>query len=892
MLRYYIAQFSPLIEVIKLSDKYNDSKEIFQKIAINLKKEEIAKDKVIFYNGQIGKTFYIILEGEVSILIPCEYTVKISIEKYYEYLQHLYKFREYELLRLSFESNKNIVDNIDYQFGDIIKSFDYCLDKTLPFNCELEEISAESYIERFSLFKEKRKENEKSNKKIKNKLFNAELDSEIKNNDSENKNNDSENKINDSENKNNDSDNENIKLENTKNNNEKSNLSNFSINFQNKIKINIKHKNKLRKYKKKYNFTLWEYVEVTKLGEGKCFGEIALQREKNKRTATIITLTDCLFGILQKDEYQQFMKKMMENARRNNIERLLNTKLFYGITYTSFDARLFNYFIFSKEKKGNYFFKQGEKRTQLLYIKKGEIQLEITATCKQLDNIILLIGGNPFNNSLNNLIKDNQRIKEYINIPKKFNISIFSKGDIIGTDELVHLNYNSINSENISAMEPIDNNSFFNNLQENTFLFNAKYLTNSDVFKLDMNFLKNMLKDSTIKNNYNKMLKDKKERLIERLLNIKTNTILQYFNLISDSKTITNNINDLNEKKKFIYFRNNKKIINNNHIIWPKNLNSIDYQNSRINKNRMNHINNLINSRLNTKCNFVSNDISKIKCKSKTKEFFYQEQNNKLNNDSLEIKERALLTSYMNNNKFKMKLAKKLLSNKNNSLHKTQSEGKIKLNKEKLNGNYSNNIDLNKFSGIKTNLKFRNIFSNLNNNKIVKTCEGNMSKNNSNEKISNNKSYKTFFPMKKSKKININNIAFNSFKNTELKFINYKKIPKLLMNNALIYNTVIDKIIQSKKILIPPPLLTNHKENETIDINFRDNETNSTKTFNHLDVLAFDNILNEIKNNKIKNKKGKHFSPNFQISKLKNKFNNNPLPRTGSYFFMKRNNKF
>ena len=81
-------------------------------------------------------------------------------------------------------------------------------------------------------------------------------------------------------------------------------------------------------------------------------------------------------------------------------------------------------------------------------------------------------------------------------------------------------------------------------------------------------------------------------------------------------------------------------------------------------------------------------------------------------------------------------------------------------------------------------------------------------------------------------------------------------------------------------------------ENETIDINFRDNETNSTKTFNHLDVLAFDNILNEIKNNKIKNKKGKHFSPNFQISKLKNKFNNNPLPRTGSYFFMKRNNKF
>ena len=80
----------------------------------------------------------------------------------------------------------------------------------------------------------------------------------------------------------------------------------------------------------------------------------------------------------------------MEKTRRNNIERLLNTKLFYGVNYHTFDTKLYNYFIFTKERKGDFMFKRGDKRTTLYYIKKGEIQLEINATCKQLDDIIML----------------------------------------------------------------------------------------------------------------------------------------------------------------------------------------------------------------------------------------------------------------------------------------------------------------------------------------------------------------------------------------------------------------------------------------------------------------------------------------------------------------------
>lgn len=44
-----------------------------------------------------------------------------------------------------------------------------------------------------------------------------------------------------------------------------------------------------------------------------------------------------------------------------------------------------------------------------------------------------------------------------------------------------------------------------------------------------------MLKDKTIKNNYEKLKKDKK-RKINQTFNFKNNTIINFYNLINDSK--------------------------------------------------------------------------------------------------------------------------------------------------------------------------------------------------------------------------------------------------------------------------------------------------------------------------------------------------------------------
>ena len=829
LLRYYLTQFQSLLETINLSNKYYETKEIVNKIAMYIKREEIKKDKVIFYNGQIGKTFYIILEGEVSVLIPNEFNVEITPVKYLNYLKYLYNLNEYELLKLSYESNKKIINEVDYEFADILKNFDYCLDKCLSLNYKMEEISVESYINRFLFFDSDRifnKSESENNKKSSNYEFN-----------------------------------------------------NFEISnsFINKNNKNI---NDLPFINRKYRFTLWKYAEVIKLGEGKCFGEIALQRERNKRTATVITLTDCLLGILQKDEYQSFMKKVMEKTRRNNIERLLNTKLFYGLNYHTFDTKLYNYFIFTKERKGDFMFKRGDKRTTLYYIKKGEIQLEINATCKQLDDIIMLIGGNPENRALNNLIKTNEKLMEFINIPKKFNISIYSQGDIIGTDEIIYLNSNKLNIEqlytNLIDLSNISN-SFSYNEFENSFLFNGIYMTNCDIFKVDLHFLKNMINDNRlIKDNYEKMTRNKRERLIERLLTIKTNTILQYYNLINHKKNINylNNIsNEFNSKNNLLFLLNKKKVTNNNQLFLRKNI--------CINESQFKNENNKINPQ--SPLNSNSRNTYFYGNKYKTKELFYPEPiNNKLNSESNYMNERALLTSYMNNNKVKVKFDRKLFLKENNSLHKIKSEGMLLLSKNKMINDY--NSFQNKMSLVKNNFKMRNTLANFIDNSNSNN-EDNLSKNNSSDKMSTYKSNKSFFPNKKLKKIR-NDILPNNLKIQTLKIINNKRIPKLLIKNALIYSEAIDKLLikEQKKNIFKNTLLKNKNKN---NINFID-KYKKNKIFNTLDVLVFDDILNNIKNDD-RFQNIKTISPINGVTKNRNRFKINPLlHRTASYLLMKK----
>ena len=660
LLRYYLSRFSSLLESMNLSNKYYATKEILNKIAIYLKKEEITKNTIIFYNGQIGKTFYIILEGEVSILIPSEYNALITMEQYLEYLKYLYKYNEYELLHLSYESNKELLKIKDCEVSHELENFDYCFEKVLQINTDREQIDVDGYIKRFDFL---------------DFIKDGEINYDENNNEEDKENDTKKEEINDDSEFDNNiiSNNESSKSDKTSNYSDNSIFSNFSIIKKKSKKKPSKDESekKSTNRRNKYSFSLWKYVEIIKLGKGQCFGEIALQSTKNKRTATIITTSDCFFGTLEKDQYQLFVKEILEKIRKNNIERLLNTRLFKGVSFISFDVKLFNCFTFSREEKGAYLFKRGEQRSFLTYIKKGEIQLEIIANCRQLDNIILLIGGNPYDHYLYNLIKTNKKMMEFINIPKKFNISIFSQGDIIGTDELAYLSSNvfDLNKLHYKIKNLLEDITFVNtNLEENCFLFNAVNLTGCEIFKLDLNFLKSMLKDKLIRSNYEKLLQNNKERLIERLKNMKTNIMLQYYHLINNSDKSIEKTNNLKSNSSFSF--NKRNMINKTQFLSLKNINVVDFQSCKKN--------NKIDSLMNIRNNSFLEEISKNK--GKTKDFFYPEQNIKLRNDSHDLKKNSLLTSFMNNSKYKVNYNPKLSLSQNNYLHKYKSDKNLIFN--------------------------------------------------------------------------------------------------------------------------------------------------------------------------------------------------------------------
>ena len=564
VLRQYLVSYPEFIDTLKLRDNLSDPKELLLKISQHLKKEEIYQDHVIFYNGQLGKTFYLILEGEVSILLPYEFKIKITDKQLFKYMSFLLEHREYDLIRLILNSNSIILNDNDYGENELFIQFKSVIDKALPLHVETEKISSKDYIKRFNFFdeienksifekikkikkEEKKKVNKEKGKDINDNIFNRNEKNNKRNNNSyEKEKKGKKNEDNKKENKkdNNKDKNDKYKSKDVLEEMDKESEESEENEESEEIKENKENGEKKKKKKKNffYNmevvFTVWKYFEVVRLSKGKCFGELALQKEGKKRNATIITTQNSVFGILQKDVYQMFIKETMDKARKTNVEILLKSKLFRGCNSEKFENLYFTCFKFMKKYKGDYLFKQGEQRKFIYFIKKGEVQIELFNNCFNIDNILENLGYPDENSEIKDLIKNEKKIELFCNINRKFNVLIFS-GDAIGlADHIV--------SEKNEEL-----------------IFSGLCVTYCELFALDKKFFDKMMEDKNISNNYIKMIKERKERLCERLLQLRSNIILQHYNLIKENlenkkilekKLLDNEGNTINKKKEFKKF--------------------------------------------------------------------------------------------------------------------------------------------------------------------------------------------------------------------------------------------------------------------------------------------------------------------------------------------------
>ena len=785
VIRHFLTLFPSFLERLDLKPKKYETREILYKIGMYMKYIETPLNEVVFFNGQIGNTFYFILDGEVSVLIPASYSCELTIKEYMVYFDFLLKFNEYELLRLAFDSNKKIINEGFFKKTNEYYKYDKLLDKKIMPETSEKNLSLETYLERFSFTKSriqniinKRIEREKE-EKLRKKKLKEKLKEKLKQKKKE------QNLLK----RKNSSDSENNNIIKIYSDNENDENSDNDSNNSENDEYNKNDKYAEFDLSKQHNFILWKYIEVCRLQKGDCFGEIALQKENCKRTATIITTKNCMFGSLQKEEYQIFFKDVTERLRRNNIEGLLKCNLFSGYCYYTFESKLFNCFFFIKHKKGDYLFKQGNKREKLFYIKSGEVQIQLYASFEQLDKIIISLGGNANSKLLKNLIKNNQKLKEFELKKRKFNVSIISKGEIIGSDEIVD---------------------FLENEKIQKFNFSGMCVSCCDLFELGVEFFDGMLRERVIRENYEKLVEERKIRLIKRLCDLKKNTILQYFNLIKADENIVISSEFFPDNLK----NNNKRLLS---LRNKEELNKEKTYSFEENKN-INNNNDLLN---------------------KSNNYLNYKNSNKL---------KPLLSAYnsnvMNINKDNFLSPKMLNSLEKTSLFTaTSSNLNIKINTT------FNFTSLHKRNSQLKKIKNRDFFSQNNTNNNIK---------NYNNNLNNNFSSKKYLIRKQSEIIKINRSKKNlssvdkimkKYNNNELTGLKNYSIPKLLVDQVYIYNSMIDKIIESKK-----------------------EKKDAKKRWNEFDPLFFDNILYNEKQKLEKNSdKNNVFNLKLNSNKLKTK---------------------
>ena len=747
VLRQYLISFPDFMETLKLKEEISGSKELLIKISQNLKKEEIFKDKVIFYNGQLGKSFYVVLEGEVSVIIPSEYKIKITDTQLFKYLNFLLQHRDYELIRLILESNVNIINDNEYGENELYLKFKSVMDKTLPSSMETENINAYDYVKRYNFFEDIQNKNllKKLKKMRKEKEKEEKKENKVKNRDKEN-------------------------------NKE-----------QKEGGDSTRRKSKSNLYNIERTFKVWKYFEVCRLTPGKCFGELALQKEGKKRNATLITTENCVFGILYKDAYQMFVKETMDKARKINVELLLKSKLFRGCNSEKFESHFFSCFKFVKKNKGEYLFRQGEQRESIFFIKKGEVQIELYSSCANIDNIVQNLGYPNDDFELTELIKSQKKLEKFCQINRKFNVLIFS-GDVIGLSD------HTISDDS------------------EEFAFSGYCASFCELFVLDKEFYNKMMEERIIRNNCAKMVKERKERIAERLLILRSNVIYQhYINYIKE------NSKDIKE------FFQNHPIINfdaktiNKKKEYKKPIN----QESKVYIEYNNYLNNNYNT-INNNYEDSSNAFERLIFKQK------YENNNNIN--------RTLNSFFKNKNKDiiqNKEIIQKIDLQKKDSLH-IQNIPKDKLEKTEINFYKSKSKQisrrsikakssikpLNLLETIQTNRKLKednktnnfNILLNKmkNENNIVKSPKeihsynkndghastiatprynrDSLKKLNNSIKVLTNEDKKISASEKRSKVINTLNSP-NNYIN-----LGHLKMQKFLLKQALIYNTKIDKI--------------------------------------------------------------------------------------------------
>ena len=398
--------------------------EQLKRISSTIIYDKFNKNRIVVKFGDEGKKFFLILKGEVQVILPTKKNVVMQQREFKRYLLLLYIYKEYEMLKLVIKDNKitdsnmnfnpsnlffpdensntsntntisannnNVSNNISEEDNKVNNNYYYGYkDFKLGFNRRKSIMTNKNSIKIGENNNEKSKLKEIKRIKLLKKLMNYYLNPE-----------------------------EIAYYEKTKNINLKevddgiyitpvnyitriTDYSNFNIKVysnESDPDSDFSVNDDLRA-----NYFIYEYKKLIELQTGDIFGDLALTGNNIKRTASIVSIDECHFACLTRELYSAFIEKGNERIRNNKINYLLSINILKSFPRFILEKKLFNHFGFKNFIRDKYLLKTNEISNDIIFLKDGIFEVSFTGKLGDLTKLI-----NLFYNEYNFLANKRER---------------------------------------------------------------------------------------------------------------------------------------------------------------------------------------------------------------------------------------------------------------------------------------------------------------------------------------------------------------------------------------------------------------------------------------------------------------------------------------------------
>ena len=340
---------------------------------------------------------------------------------------------------------------------------------------------------------------------------------------------------------------------------------------------------------KLYNLKIYTYNKVVTLGKGTLFGEIALREANALRTGTLITSTECHCSVLNKRTFDICLKKGAEKYLKELLTYFVNLPIFIGISETLFYHKYYTYLSKKIMHRGNLIITQGEKPKNIILIQTGSYGLTTRISLYDLTKLIVhFIKENIKNKTnLNNNTFYDEDTNRYNKLLRKTN-NLMAEAKSLMNENLkfkrFYLNEISIRVTEITCPDMVGYKEYVDENGLYAFSIESKSPENV-IFSLDNKFYNDLQqKNYIVRNNQKQLLEKKINVIIQRLFIIRNSLVNSFFDDKAEKEIGTMVIKELEninnsklKQKRFLKFKS---------IEYNINKKTIEDENEKNHKNR------------------------------------------------------------------------------------------------------------------------------------------------------------------------------------------------------------------------------------------------------------------------------------------------------------------